>query len=93
MFSPAPDPGACEKLCVKAGFLTHPILRQPSHPIFTGQWQQNAVDFGLSRPGFTAAGTVRDSHPVPYYLRFSGRKAGAPSQGQIYSDKIKGKPE
>jgi len=28
----------------------------------------------LKRPGFTAAGTVRDSHPVPYYLLFSDRK-------------------
>lgn len=59
---------------MKAGFLTHPIFRQPSHPDRTGQWQQNAGDFDQSWPGITAAGTVRDSHPVPYYPLFLERK-------------------
>jgi hypothetical protein len=59
---------------MKAGFLTYPISRQPSHPVHSGQWQQIAGDLDQLRSGLTAAGTVRDSHPVPYYPLFLERK-------------------
>jgi hypothetical protein len=56
MFSPAPDPEACEKILMMAGFLTYPILLQPSRNDQSEQWQWIAGDPGLYRPGDYSSG-------------------------------------
>lgn len=68
---------------VVAGFLTYPVVRRLPIPYFSEQWHLDADDIGLYRPGLTAAGTVRDSHPVPYYL-LSSKYFRAPSLLQMY---------
>ncbi len=62
-------------LFAKAGLLTYSLSGQPSHPAPAGQWHE--VDRKDSNE-LTAAGTVRDSHPVPYYALAPGREQHAP---------------
>jgi len=39
----------------------------------------------FNRPGFTAAGTVREFHPVPYYALFQVLKQGLLHTGKYTS--------
>lgn len=55
----------------------------PSRPFFTGTVAWRADDQDPKGSGLTAAGTVRDFHPVPYYF-FSSKCLRTPSQKQKY---------
>jgi hypothetical protein len=51
-----------------AGLLTYPGFMKPSHPENPGQWQvfhKTIIPTG-SGSGITAAGTVADSHRIPF---------------------------
>jgi len=55
------------KNAATAGFLTYPFIRKPSRSLERSSGREFSGDVGHAWPGFTAAGTVRDFHPVPYY--------------------------
>jgi len=58
-------PKAQNMACL-AGLLTCPGLMKPSHSPAGGQWQVIIKPLSLERQGITAAGTVADSHRIPF---------------------------
>src|SRR4030042_2850428 len=60
-------PKALNMVCL-AGLLTCPGLMKPSHPEYSEQWQVIIKPSSLERSGITAAGTVADSHRIPFSL-------------------------
>jgi len=52
-----------------AGLLTYPGFLKPSHSDKPEQWQVFQKPSSLERSGITAAGTVADSHRIPFSLQ------------------------
>jgi hypothetical protein len=61
-------PKALKMICM-AGLLTYPGLMKPSHPFQAEQWQVIKKPSSIERSGITAAGTVADSHRIPFSLQ------------------------